>query len=257
MPSRCASKSVATEAAQSIKAPAGRSTGRRTEISFNMLDRFLVGRALNWVNYARLRLRLFDLSHGDAASVGCNHGLKPGAKVGRREWAAAFRTANGCSVPSPNWGCGLSCRLNAAWTEMTRGCGDLVGGIARNRAPRVAERGERLRLRRMDERPRRGFGIPGHFDVDQIGAAMRQRLFQRGAESLRRRHARRADAEGFREFDKIRIDEVGRHHAALEALALVAPHISIRIVVEHQRDHADVELYGGGEFLHAEHEALS
>ena len=95
-----------------------------------------------------------------------------------------------------------------------------------------------LRLRRMDERPGAGFGAGRHFDVDQIRPAMRQRLFQRAAESVRRGYARGADAEGFCELDEIRIDQVGRHHAAIETLDLVAPHIAVGIVVEHQRHHS-------------------
>src|ERR1700723_1374804 len=66
---------------------------------------------------------------------------------------------------------------------------------------------------------------------------------------------RGADAEGLREFDKIRIDQVGRHDPTVKTLALVAPHIAVGIVIEHEYDNADVELYGRGEFLHAEHEA--
>ena len=64
------------------------------------------------------------------------------------------------------------------------------------------------------------FRILGHLDVDQIGPAMRQRLFQRRAKRCRRCHARRTDAEGFRELDEIRIDQVGGHHAAVETLAI-------------------------------------
>src|SRR5471032_1627448 len=84
---------------------------------------------------------------------------------------------------------------------------------------------------------------------------MRQAFLQRGAESVRRRYARRSNAEGLGELDEIRIDQVGRYHAAIETLDLVAPHIAVGIIVEHQRYHADVELHGGRKFLHAEHEA--
>jgi hypothetical protein len=72
---------------------------------------------------------------------------------------------------------------------------------------------------------------------------------------IRRGHARSANAKGFRELDEIRIDEVGRHHAAVKTFALVAADIAIGVVVEHQRHHADLELHGSRQFLHAEHEA--
>jgi len=34
-----------------------------------------------------------------------------------------------------------------------------------------------------------------------------------------------------RELDEIRIDQIGRHHAAIEAFALVAPHIAIALLL--------------------------
>src|SRR5882724_7435602 len=119
---------------------------------------------------------------------------------------------------------------------------------------RFARPGTTSRLRRVDEGPGRGLRIPGHLDDDKCGPAMRQGLFQRGAEMVGRSHAARRHAEGFRELDEIRIDEVGRHHAAVETLALVAPHIAVGIVVEHQRHHADVELHRGRKLRYAEHE---
>ncbi len=42
-----------------------------------------------------------------------------------------------------------------------------------------------LRLRRMDEGPRRDFRILGHFDGDEVGPARAERLFERGAEMIR------------------------------------------------------------------------
>src|SRR5450631_9233 len=63
------------------------------------------------------------------------------------------------------------------------------------------------RLRRMNERPRADLGIPGHFDVDEVGPAMRQRFFQRGPKCFGRGHACRADANGLRKFHEIRIDQ--------------------------------------------------
>src|SRR5579872_3233514 len=112
-----------------------------------------------------------------------------------------------------------------------------------------------LRLGRMDEGPGADFGIAGHFDIDQIGTAVLQRLFQRRLEMIRRGNASRADAKRVRELDEIRIDQVGGDETSVKALALVAPHIAVRIVVEHEHDDADLELHGGRQFLHAEHEA--
>src|ERR1700691_573755 len=66
---------------------------------------------------------------------------------------------------------------------------------------------------------------------------------------------RSANAKGLPEFDEVRINEIGCDYPALEAFALVAPHIAIRIVIEHKHDYADLELHGGRQFLHAEHEA--
>src|ERR1700688_4881160 len=109
MPSRWASKSAATEAAQSIKAPAGRSTGRKTEISFNMLDRFLVGRALNSPNYALPSRETFDLSHAGAAPVGCRWARTQGKPVMPR--VAAAGEPGGYFVRHPIGGCGQSCRF--------------------------------------------------------------------------------------------------------------------------------------------------
>ena len=95
------------------------------------------------------------------------------------------------------------------------------------------------------------FRIRRHLHRDHVGPAIGQRLFQRGTEMIRRGDARRANAEGFRELDEIRIDQVGRHHAAVKTFALVAADIAIGVVVEHQRHHADLELHGGRQFLHA------
>src|SRR5213080_3222947 len=122
-------------------------------------------------------------------------------------------------------------------------------------APKRARPGMTLRLHGVNERPWARLGAGGHLDVDQIRPAMRKRLFQRGAESGRSGDARGGDAEGFGELHKIRVDQVGGYHAAVEALDLVAPYVAVSIVVEHQRHHTDVELHRGGKLLHAEHEA--
>src|ERR1700728_3471888 len=106
----------------------------------------------------------------------------------------------------------------------------------------------------MNECPGADFGIPWYLNVDQGGTALRQRLLQRGAEMIRRSDPRGADAEGLRELDKIRIDQVGGHDPAVKTFALVAPHIAVSIVIEHKHDNADVELHGSSELLHAEHE---
>ena len=84
---------------------------------------------------------------------------------------------------------------------------------------------------------------------------MGQRLFQRRPEMIRCGDAACRYAEGFRKLDEIRVDEVGGHHAAVEAGALVAPDVAIGVVVEHQRHDADVELHGSGKLLDTEHEA--
>src|SRR4029079_19369984 len=84
---------------------------------------------------------------------------------------------------------------------------------------------------------------------------MRQRLLQRRLEMIGRGDAACRNAEGFRELDEIRVDQIGSDDTAVEARALVAPDIAIGVIVEHQGYHADVVLHGGRELLYAEHEA--
>src|SRR5450756_609299 len=129
MPSRWASNRVATEAAHSIKAPAGRSTGRRTEISCNMLGYFPVEK-IRW-NYAPLRGGLFDLSHaggrirrrGSACKNGCDFGTGRGPRFPDRRCKASRAGKAFCPVAvksgrnvhgsglRPNWELWTSSRL--------------------------------------------------------------------------------------------------------------------------------------------------
>src|SRR5262249_39723112 len=125
-------------------------------------------------------------------------------------------------MPTPSWpeappGAKMPSRLSGCYARRIR------GALACLLTMSVS------RLGRVDESPGADFGIPGHFDRDQIRPAMGERLLQRSLEVIRRAHARGGHAEGLGEFHEIRIDEIGRHDAAVKALALVASDVAIGV----------------------------
>jgi len=63
--------------------------------------------------------------------------------------------------------------------------------------------------------------IPGHLDVDEIGTpAVRQRFFSAARKGFGDCHARGASLQRIRKFYKVRVDEIRRHHAAIEKAKL-------------------------------------
>ena len=81
---------------------------------------------------------------------------------------------------------------------------------------RLRPRNDGLRLRRMNERPRADFGIRRHLHRDHIGPAIGQRLFQRGAEMIRRGHAPpTGHAEALRQLHEIRVLQIARRRCGL------------------------------------------
>src|ERR1017187_5935767 len=103
----------------------------------------------------------------------------------------------------------------------------------------------------MKERPRGGLTawLTGYLDNDRCVDI--QRALELHLERSRGRGAQAHCPEAFPQLDEIRIGQLRPEKAAAVLFKLVAPHIAIAAVVEHDTDEIDPVLNRGREFLHA------